>query len=815
VYDVVVQGRVTTMLDAARSAYAAGLCVLPTKADGSKAPAVETWGQYVGTGTRPMREEMRSFRFETRVGLGMIAGPASGYRATWDFDTAEVFDAFVDAAIESGLGDVVTRIRAGYEDQTPGGGRRWILTLPATVEWRDCTFARRPGRDGEPPVKTLIEMPTFAILAPSNGATHPSGKPYVHVSGDFTTIASCTAEEHEALCELARSFDQMPRPQAHQPRERHPSTGTRPGDDYNRRTTWRELLTSRDWTPVYDRGDVSHWRRPGKTHGISATTNYGGADRLYVFTNSTIFDPEKSYNRFEAYAVLEHRGDFTEAARALARDGYGQPAVSGPTDRREDPPADKWPPPLRPAAYHGIFGDIVQALAPQTEADPAAILVQVLVMFGNVIGRTAHFRVGADVHYGNLFAAIVGETSKARKGVSRTQAERIFTAVDDAWVQHCSTSGLSSAEGLMWAIRDPIEKQQPIKERGRVIDYQVVIEDPGVADKRLLAIETELASTFKVMGREGNTLSPVIRQAWDGHNLRTLTKTLPVRVTAPLVSIIGHITAAELRRDLEVTETANGFGNRFLWVCARRSRELPDGGTAVDLHQHAERLRKAVVHAQHVGELRRDADAKRLWHRVYGPLSAGYPGMFGAMTARAEAQVMRLACLYAVGDRASLVTPAHLRAALEVWRYCRDSAAYLFSDRLGDATADKILQELRRVSPDGIRRSDITRDLFDRNKPASEITRALELLERHHLARHEDDRTGEGPRPIEWWYSVLQPDDINDINDITPEDDGAAGSNVVNVVAAVGTNVVNVVNVVVPSAPDETIPDPPDWEDIT
>ena len=74
----------------------------------------------------------------------------------------------------------------------------------------------------------------------------------------------------------------------------------------------------------------------------------------------------------------------------------------------------QWPKPLGDAAYHGVLGDIVRVIGPETEADPAALLVQMLVMFGNVNGRTAHFRVGADVHYLNLFAGIVGETAKGR-----------------------------------------------------------------------------------------------------------------------------------------------------------------------------------------------------------------------------------------------------------------------------------------------------------------------------------------------------------------------------------------------------------------
>ena len=105
---------------------------------------------------------------------------------------------------------------------------------------------------------------------------------------------------------------------------------------------------------------------------------------------------------------------------------------------------------------------------------------------------------------------------------------------------------------------------------------------------------------------------------------------------------------------------------------------------------------------------------RRLWHQVYGRLSAGRPGMLGAMTNRAEAQVMRLACLYAVGDMSYVVRPEHLRAALAVWRYCLQSAAYLFGDRLGDPVADEILTALKGACPASLTRSHITRDLLGR-----------------------------------------------------------------------------------------------------
>jgi hypothetical protein len=363
--------------------------------------------------------------------------------------------------------------------------------------------------------------------------------------------------------------------------------------------------------------------------------------------------------------------------------------IAADREDEDDPaPVSTWPAPLSRAAYVGIFGDVVDALAPQTEADPAALLVQLLTMFGNVIGRTAHFRVEADTHYLNLFLALVGASSKGRKGVSAGRALRLFGPVDEGWTKDRQGSGLSSGEGLIHAVRDALEVQKPVRVSGRIVDYETVIEDHGVADKRLYVNEAELASVLKVMMREGNTLSPIVRNAWDGQTLRTMTKNSPLKATGPHISVVGSISQHEVRRYLDATESANGFGNRFLWVCVKRAQYLPDGGGFVPLDPLVERLRVLVSAAREAGEMQRDAAARRLWHEEYRRLSAGRPGLLGSITGRAEAQTMRLACLYTLGDGARTVGERHLRAALEVWRYCFDSAAYVFGEALGDTKAD-------------------------------------------------------------------------------------------------------------------------------
>jgi hypothetical protein len=110
------------------------------------------------------------------------------------------------------------------------------------------------------------------------------------------------------------------------------SDGDKPGDRYNAETSWETLLPAYGWTIDRHRGSTTFWTRPGKDRGVSASTNYQGNDLLWVFTSSTALDPDRSYDRFGFYAVMEHRGDFRAAARSAARQGRLH-NVAGPSDQ--------------------------------------------------------------------------------------------------------------------------------------------------------------------------------------------------------------------------------------------------------------------------------------------------------------------------------------------------------------------------------------------------------------------------------------------------------------------------------------------------
>src|SRR5438105_2908694 len=152
----------------------------------------------------------------------------------------------------------------------------------------------------------------------------------------------------------------------------------------------------------------------------------------------------------------------------ILRGGFS-PAQNGSKSELITHSSKRKPPPLAEAAFHGIVGDFVHMLMPHTESGLPAVLVQFLITAGLYIGRTGYYLAEGDRHYTNLFAAIVGDTSKGRKGTSWGQIRRLLRLTDEEFANTCVTSGISTGEGLIWAVRNEIREQHAVKEKGRVI----------------------------------------------------------------------------------------------------------------------------------------------------------------------------------------------------------------------------------------------------------------------------------------------------------------------------------------------------------
>jgi hypothetical protein len=198
--------------------------------------------------------------------------------------------------------------------------------------------------------------------------------------------------------------------------------------------------------------------------------------------------------------------------------------------------------------------------------------------------------------------------------------------------------------------------------------------------------------------------------------MQTVTKNNSLSATGAHVSLIGHITETELGKKLDENAIFNGFGNRFLPVCAKRARLLPDGGnlTDEDFQKLAEKLKLAIEAARKIGRLTRSEEARALWHEVYPKLTGNRAGSFGAITSRAEAQVLRLSMIYALLDGSLQIELRHLKAALECWRYCQDSALCIWGDFTQGELAEKIRVALTVAGVVGLTRSQLNNALGGR-----------------------------------------------------------------------------------------------------
>ena len=396
---------------------------------------------------------------------------------------------------------------------------------------------------------------------------------------------------------------------------------------------------------------------------------------------------------------------------------------SAPSDAQNSHFAEPAWPVMHEAAYYGLAGEVVRSIEPHSEADPVAILLQFLAAFGNAVGISPYYQVEGDKHRAKLFVVTSGATSKGRKGTALGRIRQLMAIAAPDWERDNIQTGLSSGEGVIFHVRDPIST---LGKDGKT--EQV---DAGVTDKRLMLVTEEFAGALRVMERAGNTLSPVLRDAWGTSKLQTLTKNSPLKATDPHISIIGHVTDDELRAVLTKVEMANGFANRFLFARVRRSKLLPHGGhldfgTLQDL---GERIATRLGQAQTLGRITMTDVAAEAWEENYAVLSGDRPGLLGAILGRAEAQVIRIALIYALLDNTERIDLPHLRAALAVWGFCEDSAAQIWGDMLGDNVADTILTALKGAGLAGMGRTEMS-NLFSRHVSSARITMTLESLQR-------------------------------------------------------------------------------------
>jgi hypothetical protein len=397
-------------------------------------------------------------------------------------------------------------------------------------------------------------------------------------------------------------------------------------------------------------------------------------------------------------------------------------ANAEPADDDSPVAAHNWPI-LKAAALQGVCGEIVTAIMPCTEADPAAITATLLTAVGCMAGRYAHALAANDQHPARLSALICGPTADGAKGTSWSTVKAVLNEADPIFVSANLASGAVSGEGVIELVRDGVGDDPDAK------DF-----DEGVPDKRLLLIEEEFASVLAKGARHGSSLMPILRQAWDGGTLRSSArKTNKLCATEPHISMIAHVTPGEFRARLSAGEVEGGTVNRMLIILSRRSKELPDGGNLPDTvrKECARKIGIALKDAKsRLGPMTRTDDADVLWREHYPRLVAAKPdGWFASATARSQAQVLRLSVAYAMLDGSTVIAIGHLLAALALWDYAESSARVLFAEvgyEVRQADSEKVVAFIAEHGE--VTRNDLCDKLFSKHKKSHEVDVILQPL---------------------------------------------------------------------------------------
>lgn len=322
-----------------------GVSVIPILANKTKRPSVQ-WREYQAR--IPNDGELSEWWGNGHpYGIALICGHVSGNLEMTEIEgrayTAGVVNQLItDQCVALGVIPAWQRVLNGYTQRSPSGGLHLLYRISDLPVPGNEKIAR--NAEGLVLAETRGEG-GYVIGAPSPGTCHPAGKPWEHRSGRYGDIPLITWAErcliHAAIRAVLDETPALPGPPPAPPRPLaatlvEAGAGVRPGDDFEARTSWAEILEPFGWQVESHTGNETHWTRPGKDRreGSSATTGYAGdRDRLYVFSTSTNFPTEEPITKFRAYSILNFGGDDSAAARSLVLQGFGsRPQVIVPDD---------------------------------------------------------------------------------------------------------------------------------------------------------------------------------------------------------------------------------------------------------------------------------------------------------------------------------------------------------------------------------------------------------------------------------------------------------------------------------------------------
>jgi putative DNA primase/helicase len=581
---------VTPVLDTVLAAYDAGICTVRARADGSKYP-VGRWKEYQSK--RPDRREVEAWFRNGHAGWGAVCGAVSGNLEMLELEGRAVAEGLVGRFVarirEAGLEELLQRITDGYTERTPSGGIHWLYRCAEIAN--NTKLASRPATTDElaekpdDTSKVLIETRGeggFVVLAPSNGTTHPTGKPWTMKYGDITTIATITPDERRALHAMCREFDQSGGEEPHD--EPVPPAGVSvkefddesgPWDEFNDGHTCHAVLLAAGFVQhsTDDKGNV-HYTRPGKdrTDGSSATV-YADLGTCTIFSTSVDVPAEYSTGKrrlkpWQLHVALNYSGDYKEASRVWRRDH--------PRGERTPPPnVDPETGEVRTDSTINLpdsFYDARPELAHISQAARSRLIGRDALL-GVILARVAAISshamrlpaiVGAPCGL-TFYVGLVGPAGMSKTSGATTGKELL--PCDSPWVADMLPIG--SGEGLIECLFDVVDVKDGDgkivgKEKRQTRHGAVVYIDEG-------AVLTELA------GRRGSTLLPTIRSAYTHGTIgQTNASSERRRILEGDRYVYGLIMGIQPQLAGPILDDAPaGTPQRFVWLSAA-DPDMPD-----------------------------------------------------------------------------------------------------------------------------------------------------------------------------------------------------------------------------------------------
>lgn len=331
------------MRDVALEYLKAGLTPIPIALDGSKAPhtfkgekAPFKWQPLV---KKPPTAKQIEKLFSEACGIGILGGSTSGGLEIVDFDVGTAYAPWAELVeqIAPGLLHRLPTVK------TPNGYHVYFRSDSCGPNQKLATVAEVvSGKKSKCIIETRGQG-GYVIAPPSPPSVHPTGLAYGFLGVSIIATPWITEQEREVLLSAARSFTEVPEltEKKSVTKPRALGAAAKPGEDFDDRADWRDVLLPHGWQELRTVGEKTYWRRPGKNEGgISATTGFCG-NKLYVFTsNAPPFEPGRAYNKFTAYGRLNHGGDFSAASADLRAKGFGAPPKQAPQVRK--PTASQW-----------------------------------------------------------------------------------------------------------------------------------------------------------------------------------------------------------------------------------------------------------------------------------------------------------------------------------------------------------------------------------------------------------------------------------------------------------------------------------------